>query len=235
MFVAAALFLCDLTNSFTSQLLGIAWISATSPLMFQRHYYHPSDFYGTALMFLILMAARNVRFVLLGVLCLASGFLWEKAFFVPLIFFLCIRHQTDLKTAIVRTSPALAATVLYFLIWRWAFPAAERISPYADWGQFFNTLPDAGLQWLLWTAPIFLVLIDSLRSHDGIERLWSYWLLYVPILIGVIAVVRGHLGELRSFWILQPVFVAVLASWADRKNKGGGALTLENTESLSTL
>ncbi len=92
-----------------SRLGGLLWLGGTSPLLLYRHhFYHPSDFYGTGLMFFILLAAQRGQFVRLAVLCLVSGMLWEKTLFVPFLYLLWESSRADVGKAILprcRRSP----------------------------------------------------------------------------------------------------------------------------------
>ncbi len=217
LFVCAGWFVAELSPGLSSRLGGLLWLAVTAPLLFQHHYYHPSDFYATGLTFLILLAIRDGRFMRVAALCLLSGMLWEKALFVPLVYFLWQAGRMFIGTAAVRALPAALAVAYCFFFWRFAFPDAPRVYAYGTWSEFVPSLVPAALEWVVWIGPIAAILGDLLRRREKLDAFWWCWLLYVPLLLGVLIYVRGHLIELRSFWILQPIFVGVIVSWLDRR------------------
>ena len=203
-----------------SRFAAFLWLAVTSPLLlFRHHFYHPSDFYATALMFLILHAARHGHSLRLGVLCLLSGCLWEKVLFVPGFFFLWEYRKVGLVGAGVCALPALAATLGCFVFWRVAFPDAPREWAHESWSDFARILPLAAVDWCLWLAPIGVVGVDIAWRRRPVDPFWRYWIVYLPLLFGVIVAVRGQLRELRSFWIMQPIFAGLIASWVEGQSK----------------
>jgi hypothetical protein len=217
LFVCAGIFLQITFDDLASRLSGLLWLAATSPLLlFRMHFYHPSDFYATALVCLILLAARRGRFLWVAALCLIAGALWEKTLFVPFIYYFWEAGRVGVARAGLRAAPALAATLFWFAFWRITFPEQTRVHAYEDWLAFLHTLPAAAVEWLVWIGPILLVLADIVIARRRIDRFWLCWLLYVPLLLAVIIAVRGHVRELRSFWICQPILAGLIAEWVAR-------------------
>ena len=286
-------FLIKLFPNPYSWFSGILWLAITSPLLFKKHLYHPSDFYGTGLMFLILIAAKEQRHWRLAMLCFLSGMLWEKALFVPLIFFFYqivsfLRKQESriisndnkqrldshfrgndnktpthiffkklnflfsqrtlrslreillffsrkdhnntvgdaymrplfaqininkIKRAIITSLPSIIAILFWYIFWRLTFPEAQR--EYYTWIEFYYRLKGGLSDWILWLTPIGIILFDIIIHKRRIDTFWFYWLLYLPILIAIIVNFRGYIDELRSFWIIQPIFVGLIGNWVE--------------------
>jgi hypothetical protein len=224
LFGCAGWFLGKAYSPLSSRIGGLLWLAVTSPLLlFQHHFYHPSDFYAVGLMFLILHAARHGRYLRLAGLCLVSGLLWEKTLFVPFIYLLWELGRSTLPRAILRALPALATTLFCFGLWRWAFPNAPRVYAYGTWREFLPTLLPAALPWGVWIVPVVAILADVSVRRGKLDRFWRLWLLYLPLLLGVIVGVRGQVGELRSFWILQPIFAGLVAAWAGERALRAGS------------
>ena len=253
-------FLIRLFHNPYSWYSGLIWLFATSPLLFKRHWYHPSDFYGTGLMFLILISAKEQKYWRMAILCFISGFLWEKVLFVPLIFFLyqirifgklnslssqrLLRPLRDIflfisrrehrdtvenaymlplsaqmninkiKRAIITTLPSIIATLLWYIFWRVSFPGAYR--EYKPWQEFLYRLEEGLSDWILWLMPIGIIIFDKFLNKRRLDSFWFYWLLYLPILIAIIVNFRGWIDELRSFWILQPIFIGLIGNWVGK-------------------
>jgi hypothetical protein len=223
LFACAAHFVSVLSPQPASRWAGLVWLAVTSPLLlFQHHFYHPSDFYATGLMFLILLAAKRGQYLRLAALCLISGMLWEKTLFVPFIYLLCEAWSIGVRKAIRRALPAMVTTLFCFGFWRVLFPDAGRVPVYDTWPDFLRSLMPATLEWFVWLAPLVLVLADVAWNRRRLDRFWLCWLLYLPLLVGVIIAVRGHVRELRSFWILQPIFVGLVVSWLHPASEGLG-------------
>ncbi len=218
-------FLIRLYSSAYSWYSGLLWIFITSPFLMKHPFYHPSDFYGVGLMFFILISAKEGRYWLLAILCFLSGMIWEKALFVPFIFFLyqIQKGNTDskislqkVKKAILVALPSFIATFFWYVFWRIKFPGVMReIHTWSEFGfQFHNAL----FYWLIWIAPIGIIFCDIIMNKKRIDRFWFYWLLYFPLLVGVIIYFRGRIGELRTFWILQPIFIGLIGNWIENVN-----------------
>ena len=223
LFECATLYLVRTFAQTPGFIAAVLWLATTSPLLLiGPHYYHPSDFYATGLMFLILQSARDQAYRRLAVLCLLSGILWEKTLFVPALYWLWECHRSGWTTATVRAAPSALAILFWFVLWRVAFPDSPRVLAHETWGQFLPTLRGAGVVWIVWTGPLLAILGDTIWNRRTIDRFWWIWLLYWPILVGVLIGFRGFLDELRSFWIMQPIFAGVVADWANeisRKNQ----------------
>ena len=283
-------FLIRLSPNPYSWFSGLLWLLITSPLLFKKHLYHPSDFYGTGLMFLILISAKEQRHWRLGILCFLSGMFWEKTLFVPLIFFfyqirifekinslfslrplrplrnilifisrrarsntvgdaymrplqttseeqqgviaseqsersnLILKSKSQifqkseikingLKQAIQLTLPSIIATLFWYISWRLHFPEAQR--EYYTWIDFYYRLKGGLSDWILWLTPIGIIICDIIINKRRIDPFWFYWLLYLPLLLGVITYYRGYIDELRSFWIIQPIFIGLIGNWVE--------------------
>jgi hypothetical protein len=216
MFACAACFVTIASPRPASRWAGLVWLTVTSPLLlFQHHFYHPSDFYATGLMFLILLAAKQGQYLRLAALCFLSGMLWEKTLFVPFIYLLCEVKSCGVGKAILRALPAMVTTLFCFGFWRVWFPGAGRLPAFETWSDFSRSLVPAALDWFVWLAPLVMILANVAWHRRRLDPFWWYWLLYLPLLVGVIVAARGHLRELRSFWILQPIFVGLIVSSLD--------------------
>jgi hypothetical protein len=215
LFVSAAWCLMQFSPDSTGPYAGLLWLGVTTPLLFRHHFWHPSDFYGVVLMCFALVAAKNQRYLFLAAFCLLSGVFWEKAIFIPCVYFAWESQRSGIKKAMFMALPSVGATLLYFTFWRLEFPNARRPYGYEDWNQFLLSLQPALLEWLIWVGPLCVILADVLLNRRKIDRFWLYWLMYAPLLIGVMCYFRGVLIELRSFWILQPIFAGLIASWAN--------------------
>jgi hypothetical protein len=214
-FVSTAWCLMQFSRSTAGPLAGLLWLGITSPLLFRHHFWHPSDFYGVALMCLVLVAAKNQRYILLAIFCLFSGAFWEKAIFVPLIYFAWEARRNGIRKAALYALPSVVATLAYFIFWRVMFPHAPRPYGFNDWNEFVSSLNLAALEWFVWVAPLGVILADTFLNRRKIDSFWLYWLMYAPLLLAVMFHFRGVLYELRSFWILQPIFAGLIATWAD--------------------
>ncbi len=222
LFACAARFVTVASPQPASRWAGLVWLAVTSPLLlFQHHFYHPSDFYATGLMFLILLAAKQSQYLRLAALCLLSGLLWEKTLFVPFIYLAWESRSFGVGRATLRALPAIITTLFCFGFWRVLFPEAGRVVAYDAWSDFARSLIPAAVEWFVWLAPLALILADSVLHRRPLDRFWWYWLLYLPLLVGVIVAVRGHLRELRSFWILQPIFAGLVVNWLDALTASG--------------
>jgi len=219
-FGSAAFFLRAFFARPRSWFAGLFWLAATSPLLFRDHFYHPSDFYGVSLMFVVLVAAKRHRYLLLALLCLVSGMLWEKTLFVPVFFLAWEATSFGWKRGLARAAPALAAAGATFLFWRLAFPDAHRVE-ILTWAQMIDRLPADLTKWLLWTGPALLAWATSSARGRPIDRFWRLWLLYLPLLAGAVLFLTHFWGELRTFWILQPIFVGVIADWVEKSPPNG--------------
>lgn len=199
-----------------SWLAALVFLAVTTPLLFRMHYYHPSDFYGVSLMFLILIAVREKKYLALAILCLISGMLWEKALFVPLIFLIYVARLDGMRKALVYSLPAILTTALYFITWRVMFPHAQRVH-ILTWPQLLQRLPRDLIEWGVWTTPIVVIIVDIIIRRREFDWFWMLWLMYIPLLIGGLIITTHFWGELRTFWILQPIFAGFIASWVDRR------------------
>ena len=184
------------------------------PLLFRHHYYHPSDFYGVGIMFLILVAAKDSKYMLLAIYCLISGVLWEKALFIPLLFVIQMTYLNGIRKGVLFSLPAIITTCSYFITWRMMFPYAPRVY-ILTWEQLLYQSPSYFIRWMLWTAPIIVIVVYIVIRGKEFDWFWLLWLMYAPLLILGLILMTHFWGELRTFWILQPIFAGVIASWMD--------------------
>ncbi|MBN2788899.1 MAG: hypothetical protein JXR69_01760 [Candidatus Delongbacteria bacterium] len=208
-------FLKEYTDRFSSQILAILWLLGTTPLLFKRHFYHPSDFYGVGIMFFILLTGMKEKYIKVACLCFLSGFLWEKAIFVPVILFIYYVFKNGLKNASIISLPIVIGTLIPFLTWRYLFFKSSRILAFSSWDNFFSTIPSASIEWFIWTSPIIVIFYDIIANKRNIKMYWFVWMIYLPLILSVYFIYKGILIELRSFWILQPIFMGIIVNWAD--------------------
>jgi hypothetical protein len=214
LFQCAYYFLTRLFQNQFSRIMALLYLLVTTPLLFRQHYYHPSDFYGVSLMFFILISVREKRCILLALLCLISGMLWEKALFVPLVFLIYVARDYGIRKGLLYSLPALLATLFYFITWRVMFPNVQRFA-ILTWPQLLHRLPRDLFEWGVWTVPLIVILLDILINRRKIDSFWILWLFYAPLLICGLIIMTHFWGELRTFWILQPIFVGLVACWME--------------------
>ena len=119
----------------------------------------------------------------------------------------------EIKRAIKTSLPSIIATLFWYIFWRLNFPGAHR--EYYTWTDFYYRLKGGLSDWIFWLAPIGVIICDTIINKRRIDSFWFYWLLYLPLLIGVITYYRGYIDELRSFWILQPIFIGLIGNWVE--------------------
>jgi hypothetical protein len=216
-FVNAWFFLSRISQQTMSRIAGLVWLAITTPLLFRYHYYHPSDFVGVSIMFHMILAVYQKRQWRLSVLCLISGIFWEKAILVPGIYFLWILRNDSFKNATCSTLPSALSVLIVFIafrLFRLSFPEAEPNALPTYQAYFLRIgLKKAILEWLVWVLPVCVLLVDTVVNKRKVGFFWLIWLIYVPFLIGVLLYFGGNLYELRSFWILQPIFIGYIVSW----------------------
>jgi hypothetical protein len=218
LFACAYRYLESEFRSSLATLVGLLWLVITMPLFFRHHYYHPTDFWGVGLMFGILSSARAERTVRLAGLLFVSGAIWEKALYVPLILFLYFATQHGWAKSLRLTALPASAVLFWFIAWRLAFPEAPRVL-LRTWTQFLHNLPYDAFKWTLWLGPLVIPAVGLWRnSRDG-SLFWLLWLLYIPLLVLTLIILTRFWGELRTFWILQPIAISVVAAWATQLQK----------------
>jgi hypothetical protein len=118
-----------------------------------------------------------------------------------------------IKRAIITSLPSIIAILFWYIFWRLTFPEAQR--EYYTWTDFYYRFKGGLSDWILWLAPIGIILFDIIINKRRIDPFWFYWLLYLPLLFSVITYYRGYIDELRSFWILQPIFIGLIGNWVE--------------------
>ena len=168
-------------------------------------------------MFHMILAVYQKRQWRLSVLCLFSGLFWEKAILVPGIYFLWIWRNDSFKDATRSTLPSALSILIVFIafrLFRLSLLEADPTALSTYKACFIRIgLKTAILEWLVWVLPVCVLLVDTVVNKRKVGFFWLIWLIYVPFLIGVFLYFGGYLYELRSFWILQPIFIGYIVSW----------------------
>jgi hypothetical protein len=195
-----------------SYLAGLLFLIIPLPLFLVDHYYHSTDFWAVGIMFYMIRAARAENSLLLAGLLFVSGMLWEKALFVPVVYGLYMFYKKGLQAAIKATLLPVLAVSFWFVWFRVAFPLAPRVLIFSQ-EQFFRNLPYDLVTWTLWLGPLFILLSGYLRTDWKSDPFWLFLLLYIPALIITLISLTATWGELRTFWILQPIIVGFVAAF----------------------
>jgi hypothetical protein len=201
-------------------LIGLFALAAYAGMLMPYAFDHPADVFGAAFISLTLAAA--MRGSTWGILAssLVAGFFWSKQ--VLLAPILLVHETTD-----GRWRRGLAIGAILFVVaavgpvyYRWLLGyhpvVAGGILTPLEW---IRSMPKSVLYHLGFALPPLLSLFFLKRRLHPIVRTGS--LLY-PEMIVAYAAVGLFIYELRSFWPVVPVFVALLAAWGESGEEDGG-------------
>ncbi len=192
-------------------LVGGLALGALANVLFLTYVHHPYEFWGVALFCLLLRAVERDRpWWALTLLCLVTGFVWEKHALVPALWgLLQLRRGRPFGASFLKGLVMLIAALAVPLLLRWQL-GTDRV--------LIDGMTDLGVQeWdkVLWfqlpyVLPFLAIFVLRFRAIPGwIRLLW----LYAPVLIAAYVAQHYILHEVRSFWALVPVFTATLVCW----------------------
>ena len=192
-------------------LVGGVALAALANVLFLTYVHHPYEFWGVALFCVLLRAVeRDAPWWALALLCLLTGFVWEKHALVPALWGLLqlLRGRAFLP-ALGKGLVLLAAALAVPLLLRWHF-GTDRV--HIDGMTHLDLQEWDKVLWfqLPYVLPFLAVFLLRMRTTPvWVRLLW----LYLPALVAAYLSQRFVLHEVRSFWALAPVFTATLVCW----------------------
>jgi hypothetical protein len=193
-------------------VLGIWATAAYAAFLMPYAFDHPSDVLGAALLVLSLCGLQAQSPVLMVASCAAAGFFWPKhVLMAPVAFVHYARAGNWRSGVVVAVLAGLAAGVgwsyLRFILGPHPVVPDGIFSPHA----WLAALPRGVLYQAGFAAPA-LMAYGAFRKR--LKPLVCSAALLYPLMLMVYTVQRYPLSELRSFWIVVPAFVLLLAAWA---------------------
>lgn len=195
----------------TIALVGGFALGALGLILFLNYWHHPYEFWGVALYCLLLLGiARDASLWILVPVALVTGLVWEKHAVLPFLWGLY---------ALQRGRPFLRTLLqgLLFLAASLAIPVAVRLllgddRAHIDGGTTFDVQPWGRVLWV--QAPYVFPFLAILVFRWRVMPMWVRWLwLAVPLAFAAYVSQGFLLHEVRSFWLLAPVFTATLVAW----------------------
>jgi hypothetical protein len=170
---------------------------------------HPSDLYGTALFVLALAAASAGRIRWVLAISLAAGFIWAKHVIIGPVLFVFYVMRKEWREAFV---VAISATALAW-IGQSVYTAAlgrHVLKPGAALvlSAWLRSLPKALVYHIAFAAPPMVL---AAFQWPQVPRIVRAALVAYPMILLVYALQIFPWYEMRSFWIVVPVFGAVFA------------------------
>ena len=192
-------------------LAGALLLGALAHLLFRNYFHHPYEPWGIAGTCLLLRGIErdaSIWKLVLGALCL--GMVWEKhALLAPLAGLLWLHRRVALPRATLRGLALLAAALALPLALRFFLgtdrPNVDGDSPW--WEQ------DA-LKILWFQGPYMLPFLILFLVTWRVQPAWVR-ILWLALPVAALAYVSQHyiLYEVRSFWLLAPIFTATAVAW----------------------
>jgi hypothetical protein len=174
---------------------------------------HPSDIYGTALFALALGAASAGRIGWVMAISLAAGFIWSKHVIIGPVLFVFYGMRKEWRAAFV---VAISATSLAW-IGQWVYTAALGRHAIIPGGvlapsAWMRSLPKSLIYQFAFAAPPILL---AAFQWPRVPRIVRAALVGYPTILLLYASQGLFWYEMRSFWIVVPVFGAEFALLAD--------------------
>ena len=220
LFLSTWAYLSQLYRQPASVLIGLFALATYAFLLMPLAYDHPADPFGAALIALALAATarRSPAGILLA--SLAGGFLWSKHVLVAPIVLLYEGVQARWGRGIGLAALVVAAALIGPLCYRLPLNAVtpEGILTPLEWLRF---IPRTAAIHMGFALPPLLSLY-LLRSR--LDRVVKAGAVLYPLMIALYAAAGFFIYELRSFWPVVPVFVALLAAWGEDANYGNEKL-----------
>lgn len=194
----------------TTAALGTILLGALALVLFLNYQHHPYEFWGVGLYCLLLIGIeRDARLTALVPVALLTGLVWEKHAVLPVLWgLLALGRGRPLGRTLLGGLVFLAASLAVPLWLRWHL-GTDR--PAVDGTTTWDVQPWGRVAWtqLPYVLPFLGVLLLRWRVVPAWVRL--LWLA-LPIAAAAYASQAYILHEVRSFWLLAPVFTATFVT-----------------------
>ena len=202
----------------TMALVGGLTLGALASVLFLNYWHHPYEFWGVAFYCLLLVAiGRDWPLKALLAIALVGGLVWEKHAVLPLLWGLyALQRGRPFGRTLLGGLLFLAATL--------AAPVGLRLllgdqRDLVDGTTTWDVQPWGRVAWtqLPYVLPFLAILLLRWRSIPT----WVRWLWLAAPIAYLAYLSRSYiLHEVRSFWLLVPVFTATLTAWLAAGREG---------------
>jgi hypothetical protein len=192
-------------------MIGI-WATAAYACMLLAHGSdHPSDVLGVTCLVLSLCALKADNPALLLAASAASGIFWVKQLLIaPVVLLHYLRRGKTARGLLLGSLTLALGAVGWLYLWRLLGPNYPiAVLTRAEW---IAALPRGLICHVGFAGPPLMAYFAFRRRLDPLVRTS---LTIYPLIMAAYGAQSFYLYELRSFWAVVPVFVLLLAAWAD--------------------